>query len=486
MTKILYWNVNKFSLNKIQGGSRPQQSASRSDYILQNIFAANMPDIFVIVEVTAPNADVAWEGILSHGGGGIGAGELLTRIRNLPIPGVDMRSWCLVPPLCTGFKGCREMIAVYYNSARLQFVGPYIWAEIPEHVVANPILLYQSRPPVPEEAMVPTYYPSTYDEPWNLCLPDRRIPDRPDLPFVVPNTGLNENEVAGKWWWKEIGGADFPDEYVEYNGMNFPNPDNRKPLLTQFLDLEENRMIRVYSLHTSPASAVRAVKKLTYLEGIDSTVAMTDAQRNANNYTVDVIVGDFNVDTFNAFVQLPDNNAYYNLIHRNHFIMQFPPYQNNNYQVDLTLQPVRLTHFLPLRRATPFNATGTTTNDPTANVYPRFGYMGSTGGRGFQQTTNTAAIDNILTRYGEQCVPPAQYNPTIVNTVVGSPYGAVPVNFTYPVQMANPVPCPPPQPGGYSRTAANAPLMSDNFQNIWNNFKRTYSTSDHMALVIDV
>jgi hypothetical protein len=97
--------------------------------------------------------------------------------------------------------------------------------------------------------------------------------------------------------------------------------------------------------------------------------------------------------------------------------------------------------------------------------------------------SDTGAIDNAFVRY--QGTPVNPRNTTIVNTIVGKPYTQVapPAHVTpelvagnaYPSSLANPVPA-----GGI-----NPPVDTIGFGN-WNNYGKVYSTSDHLALSVDV
>jgi hypothetical protein len=145
-------------------------------------------------------------------------------------------------------------------------------------------------------------------------------------------------------------------------------------------------------------------------------------------------------------------------------------------------KPYCMTHVLPPDLATPFNNVGVAT-DPQHNVYPRHGYMGSTDI--FPRAANdSGAIDNAFVHYAGGMPIPAR-NTTIVNTITGKPYNAAPApvgvgpeltgGHAYATSLANPVP-----PAG-----VNPPVDPLGFPN-WGNFGKVRSTSDHLALMIDV
>jgi hypothetical protein len=127
--------------------------------------------------------------------------------------------------------------------------------------------------------------------------------------------------------------------------------------------------------------------------------------------------------------------------------------------------------------------------------YPSFGYMGSMSGFLFSEVTYAASIDNIFTRYGGATAAPANHNMTIINPVVGSPYipPAPPAPFVPAPQvptghyqlntpLANPLPA-----IGIDRANDQAQNNADliQFHQVVN-YRHIRSTSDHLALIIDV
>jgi hypothetical protein len=157
----------------------------------------------------------------------------------------------------------------------------------------------------------------------------------------------------------------------------------------------------------------------------------------------------------------------------------------------LSRRPYCLTHLLPNDLATGDGLLGFgVAASPIHDVYPRFGYMGTMGGRNFQTPSDAAAIDNILTWYGGALGPAA--NATIVNTVVGKPYGAEPLlppsvtaELTGGLSVNSTLSDPIPLPGGRDSTARLALGRTARFRQS-NNFDLIRSTSDHLALAIEV
>jgi len=447
MSRILYWNIQQFGLNKInnpslkrkQKGSslNPNQaSIARRQYIISTL-TANPPDIFVVVETTT---GAGAPGTLVNAGGATGALDLLNRIQGAPALGAN---WRLVPPIIIGQGNLREGISVYYNSANLDFTGPWGWQG-------------GVNPAAPVGGIVPV----AYAPPWNNCLPGGVVPGGSPI-----NPGVNMNRLAGQWQFRgPVVGGIAPV-------LTFPGPLNRTPFLTTFWDAAGGRTIKLLSYHAPPnfGAAANGTNNL-------STIQEMTANLGANE--VGVIVGDFNVDLFNAYYR---GIAYTNLTGVAGYTRHINPtanvWPNKGYV---------FTHLKTSNQAKPWQTNG----------YPGYGYTGSnTNFPGYD------SIDNILTRYGGGLVPPVNHNMTIVNRVTGSPYnriaptpgGAPAGNLVYQTGMnqiiggANAglpaaLPLPPPAPGGIVPGTIGG-LSS--FKG-WSNYGHIRSTSDHMALIIDV
>ncbi|MDF2627833.1 MAG: hypothetical protein K0R39_1664 [Symbiobacteriaceae bacterium] len=453
MTRILYWNINNFSRNKILNDSNDDtaydQSQDRLNHIVQQVFQANLPDIFVIVEVYSRTMEVNIEGtaLRSDSSAGFGVLLLLDEIRARA-----GNNWCLVPPLNTGGYGFQESVAVFYNSTNLQFAGPYIWAEPPNDVT-------YSRAATQGNIANLKNYPTDWRDGLPVALNRTSQVTAGGVVYNIP-----ESQFAAQVAFCAGGAACV---YDSQNRIFFPNNYNRSPYHVQFYDLTggaNNRLIKLFAIHTSPASATAAVQSLAN---------STEIQAIGNNQ-VSVVIGDFNVDSF-------ANRGAYTTGLPNH-TMQLEP--NALGAAVAARKPYCMTHLLPTAQAVPYNNTLGT--DPQHNVYPRFGYMGSMGGQNFQQVSDAGAIDNAFTRYGPLTAAPGASNMTVVNTVVGTPYNATPLpanvpaamagHYAYGATLANAIP----QPGG-----VNGPPDPINFQG-WNNFGKIHSVSDHLALILDV
>lgn len=476
MIRILYWNINNFSRWKILDDRSDQQlddSADRENHIVNQVMGANVPDIFVVVEVYSRVREVGAEGTVLNDDGNAGFGVLLLLDAIRQAHG---NQWCLVPPLNLGGGGQREGVAVFYNSTKLQFSGPYGWW-------MRPNAFGQSQPITAATVGGLTTYPAN----WLDGLPNPTNPIGTLQMNRTTNVTVNgivhaipEYQFAGQWQYFN-GNPTVPSPLgppYPNNRIWFPYIDNRGPFLTRFTDLTpggNNRTINLFAIHTSPATSVPAVNNLALVQEI----------QNVNAGEAAVIVGDFNVDTFNMNV-----NGAYTALENLGYEMAIDSRFNN--AVTVARRPYCLTHFLPTALATPFNNTGVAT-DPQHNIYPRYGYMGSMGGMNFQVPTNSGAIDNVFTRYGGGVAGGPAQNITIANTVMGKPYNVVPAppgvtaelvgGLPYAATLANPIPPPtaaPPAPGGI-----NPPLDTINFP-AWGNFGKVHSTSDHLALIIDV
>jgi hypothetical protein len=464
MTRILYWNINNFSYNKLYDGV---EGPDRNTHIVNEVFAPHAPHIFVVVEVWSRRADVMYPGSAVAGPAQIGVIGLLEAIRLA----TNNNNWMSVPALWSGKAGFCEAVAVYYDQAAVQFVGPYVYGPDYRTWSNTAPITRGCRPadtqrPAGAPATWPTG-PRQYDPAWTnpflggpSCLPARVTP------VVDPANGafVMEDRLAAQYEFFTVGGQ----------RIHFPSPRFRTPNLTYFNDLTvagPGRRIKLFALHTSPRAAAGAVGQLQNIVELPAA---------ANE--VSVIVGDFNVDTF-------QNRAAYAGLLGMGFQLHFD--SNAGGVLQPNRRPYCLTHYLPTARATPFGTAGVGPG-PTHDVYPRFGYMGSMEGRRFNTPGNNGAIDNVLTQYGGgTAVPPANNNKTIVNTVIGKPYGAVaappaPADLVggYPYASSMPMAAIP-LPAGLPSNALAAPIWQNTFQS-WPNFGRIRSTSDHLALLIDV
>jgi hypothetical protein len=473
MTRILYWNVQKFSANKIKGKTVADMApAVKRLQHIKNVIVSNPPrppDMVVIVEGTAdepsqvrefgavlPPATKPAEGML----------QLLTEIRQWL-----GESWCLVPPVPTGELGKCETVAVYYNSASLIFTGPYVYATDKS---SRRYQVNKAMPATPDNVE----NLATYDPAWGQYLPKAR-----NRSWATPGGAqVNEWQGAGQW---------------DYGNLRFPSENNRRPFYTRMKEVNGNRTIKVVAVHTTPDVASAGTRNLYRIPDV-ATVGDNE---------VAVVVGDFNVDSFRGdpkFGRVTDlddiDNPYERLVNTSDdglgYRMLLNPCPPGTFHQHPNRKPYCLTLILrnkikagkPGEKviATPYNANGVPP-DAQHNVYPRFGYMGSyseqTGG-----LTDLGAYDNVFVKYGPNLQPaPVQHNTTIVNAVVGKPYNQLappPVGvtsdltsgLTQPSDLQQPIP----QPGGIN------PGGNVNGFNDYENYGVIRSVSDHLAILFDV
>lgn len=485
--RILYWNINNFSINKIAAGGpppAPAQAADRLAYIVEDVLrgsvggvAPGIPDIIVIVEVYSRIREVGSEGIVLRAGSNAGQAvlQLLGQIRADAVLGAGGSNWCVVPPLNLGELGQREAVAVFFNATTVQFTGPNLFYQL--YGPPGPII-GQSQPVTAATYAVRAPYPGA----WLGALPALGR----TTAFAGAAAPLPENELAGEWQYYTAAPArPIPSPAppaVPPNRIQFPNLRCRGPFHTRFLEVGgAGRTINLFCVHTSPATAVNAVQALATVPEIAAVAAGE----------VNVLLGDFNVDTFsgNAF-------AYNTLLVGSGgiYTLELDPRVAHAGGLVPARKPYCMTHLLPTAQATPLNNIGVAT-DPRHNVYPRSGYMGGA----WPVLNDTGAIDNILTAYGGGLAAPAASHITVVNTLTGTPYnafaapggvtpeltGGLTVPTTLPFNMLVTQPPASPVVGGIDPALLFVVAWGMLFQ-WWTYVGKVYSTSDHLPLITDI
>ncbi|KYF99796.1 hypothetical protein BE20_58125 [Sorangium cellulosum] len=243
--KILVWNIQFFTKRRIEPRSEgfdEDPDAEVEDFLrtLANITYITStvrqaaPDIFVIVEPQASQGAVS---SLAAGGGPDGLLHLLGDLRKY-MEGTD---WRLVPPLLLNpqdhlaSKTYTECIGVFWNDKILQFTGPWVWT-------AN--------------GAWPGGVGVAYDAPWKAAVPDG-------------------NTAAGQCLFSD----------GKSGSLGFPKAWNRRPFLTRFTERATGRVLKLYSVHTTPASAADAVAQMREIRGM-----------SPGDGEITVVTGDFNVD----------------------------------------------------------------------------------------------------------------------------------------------------------------------------------------------
>jgi hypothetical protein len=456
MTRILYWNVQKFGLNKINnpslalepgtGISQNAASLQRRNYMNTHFTmtdpvtgAVSPPDIFVVVEVVTPNTGV---GLLGRGAGTKGSRQLLTAIRN----NTGNANWMLVPPLQVGR---REAVAIFYDSTNYAFTGPWQWPG----------------------GNGPAFDPNAAFAPANANYPARynaRLPNR-NIPGGAPNAGISERRVAAATGFTLAAGLVGAGNAINYYGL-------RPPYLATFAELNGmGALVRNISLFAIHAPATRQLARI-YVRLLGYTAEIVDG---IGADEARIVVGDFNVNLMHNDLNRTRTAAYNQLLN-------FAP----NYTLGIDrpgAPPAPLDGYLGYF-ATHMKTVGGSSYWSTLarpEYYPGYGYVGS------QNANNFYSIDNILAAYGGVAAGGPMANVTVPNGVVGSNYGGMlapgnaPVgHYVLPVQMADLAQfaaTPPVAPAA----ALTLPARRTAFIN-WINFRRIRSTSDHMAILADV
>ena len=476
MTRILFWNIQNFSLGTISARNRVTDAtaaADRLEYILKVFdphLNARPPDIIIIVEVFARQLGQGKPGgvLPSDKNSAKALIGLLDKMRTNMAP-----TWCLVPPLLAGKDGKCEAAGVFYNAASVTFTGPFIYANDYDD-------LAKGMPDTQENQTKIANYSKT----WLTGLPN---PGNAIEKLKLNRTWTGANGVAIKEW-QGAGQWRFPSRYGD---LNFPNEDCRPPFCTRFLDAQK-RPINVYAIHTSPdGGETKATGILADIQGVKAVAPGEVA----------VIVGDFNVDSFKYGTLQHFDNPYRALVDGLKYKMLLSPMDARG-RLNPSRRPYCVTHLLPnsvgkepskVFIATPYNnnTSGGYNGrvDAQHNFYPRFGYMGS-GSR--KATDDNAAIDNALVKYGAG-LQEADHNVTIVNTIVGKPYdkqqpipdgvgSELTGGYDQPTTLSLKPPIPLPE--GIDPPAV--PPTNGDYFNDWENFGVIRTTSDHLALVFDV
>jgi hypothetical protein len=264
--RLLYWNIQRFSQNTLD-----RINGHNLLHIFNNVNAQDV-DIFVIVEVQSnKNANL---GTLVTGKGQEGVLYLLNYLR-----ANQSDSWCLVPPLKLVDSNIgsdyTEAIAIFYKSARLNFIGPYVWPNEGDGI------------PVPSGVTT-----KDYPEVWSKCLP--------------PN-----NHFAGQF--------KFFEDAARTREIKFPEQNSRRPFLTKFREVDgHQRVISLLSIHTKPGTtATTAVARITDIYEMK--------RENQQNNEIVILAGDFNIDVINpsmvggeVYRELTDRQGFTQHFARNH------------------------------------------------------------------------------------------------------------------------------------------------------------------------
>lgn len=451
MSRILFWNIENFGINKIfnasaslvkrkQGdddalvevGLSEAQAAIDRYAVIKWVIRATVPDIFVIVELNSNQAPTPQ---LATGGSGIqGAEALLWWLRGQgasPLLRAQDPSWRLAPPLKVGTATETESVAVFYRgqsgAITRYFTGPNYWSGGPDGF-----------------SCLPQYAPSVapYDAGeinWMLVPANteaRRVPAT-----AAYCGGQMENTLAARVMFREAGDPDSVLNYGIY----------RPPYMVTFTEVTAGqvRNLTVFGVHTPPKMKAPD----SYPEGYPAYLASTEDVIGAfRGQETRVIGGDFNLPLFKRGVQ---TDAYNPLLFNGYALLLASP--NPAQQLNTTQQGYFSTS---LRRS------GTT--GLWQQYYPGYKYFAQ-------------SYDNILIRRFDN----APTNPaTVMNTIVGSPYQNAPTNPVDPPQLASLMRAP--VINNWPPPKLNVPKGERQNLSDWDNFGYLRSTSDHLGVFADV
>jgi hypothetical protein len=476
MTRILFWNIENFSINKIfsastvrkrgHGGLSEAQSATQRRAVISAVLTAAAPDIIVIIEVSSGDNN---PNLLATQTGGINALAMMQFRLNNPMTMVA-GGWNAVPPLYTGVGGVAETIGILYrrtnNAGTLHryFTGPNIWTGGHNGYSVRPA----NGVPAPYNGGV--LAPGTVNVNGMLVPPGlggvRQIPAG-----AQHNGGLNEDVVAARIFFNTLGGGLVAPAPVAFGGL-------REPFMATFTEANGMgvvaRDITVFGVHSPPTNPA-ATNYITTLSTIGEIVGPLGVNETR------VIGGDFNVSLF-AVNGTPSN--------------LYNPLTGGAGAYTLLVSPTAGGVPMNLEQYQGYFSTHIRTKDKTAasrflwsngggpgqSFYPGYGYVGS----------NFApppfySIDNVLVW---PHVGMHNYQTTILNTVTGTPLNGVMAPPDGPPQgtialasqfTAAPMGFPvAPTAPAYPGIGAAGNLTS------WNNYGRVRNVSDHFAIFADV
>ena len=438
MTRIMFWNVQQFSVNKIAnplgiafaGGGGVNAPADRLALMIELIQQAN-PEILVIVELrTGPTA----AGTIVTGNGVIATSRLLAAMVNQ-----HQGDWCLVPPLCTSDY---EGVAVFYRSANLVFTGPHVWSGGAGGQAVAPAAGFAGAP---------------YGWPMEFLIGQGQVPLA-----SRHNPGLPESHCAA--------------QTTGWTALPAPPPaappapafDPREPYRTTFAEVVGAAFVRdieLISIHAPPEN-LAAEGFMQEMAACDEIVGHPPPHPAPY---VRVIAGDFNVNLLDPVGNIaPPYQA-----------LTEPPHNFLLGQEPAALPPGGFPPAGPGYYATLIKRPANARFWPPGTHYPGYGYIGEQNGVALY------AIDNMFIRGGA----PAEF--TILNPVVGSPYNEFlpPVGYGVwvgAIPVARSAGLPPPGIGLLPNPAVAVNIGQIALFRGWQNYGKISSTSDHLPIVMDV
>lgn len=476
MTRILFWNIEQFSINKVysasnqvtrgHGGLTDTVAAEQRRAMIRHVINAAQPDIIVIIEVSS-GENIAGDLATPTGGLESVAQTQYSFNQHIAVPG----GWCAVPPLYVGTDGRAETIGILYrrtdNTGAISryFTGPNIWTggvagtSVPPGPGAPPAAAYTTLPlPVGTVNINSMLQPTQFGA--------ARI-----IPAGAQHNGggaTAENLVAAR--------VNFDDNLgnaIDFQGL-------RQPYMATFTEANTAggailRNLTLFAIHAPPNAGAAAV----YINGLST---LPDAVGPLGANETRVIGGDFNVNllaangtasgAYNPLTVAP--NAYRLLVEPTAAGIPANFDQYRGYFA---------THIRGKHKdaASLFLWSDPATGQPS--FYPGYGYIGSDF-----SPVPAYSIDNVLV--WPWLAAPHNYQTTIMNLVTGTPLAG------------NPAPADNPPIGtiGMGTGLAGAPVgwpfapVSGAWPGVggagamtsWNNYGRVRNTSDHFGIYVNV
>jgi hypothetical protein len=248
---VLIWNIQNFTLTRVNNALNPAGAAANLGYITRTV-NDTQPDLFVVIE---PLCNPRTRGMLATGDGVLALETVLAALR----PPGDPRDWRLVPPLVVNElafeagerrRGRSETVGIFWRNQTLDFTGPWVW----------PAAAPATGPPVaPGAGVVPANYPAGID---NVLVPAG-------------------TQAAPAYTWHD---NDFNVSF------EFPETDDRRPLAATFRERVGGRTITVLPFHPSPRIANIGLSRL-------ASLVLQEYAPAGNALTL--AAGDMNVDLRN-------------------------------------------------------------------------------------------------------------------------------------------------------------------------------------------
>lgn len=469
MTRVLVWNLQTFGINKINntnvgyaeggGGLNNLDTSHWRRRLVYRTLQYAQPDIIILVEVASGDS---YPNELATATGGIeGCSYLLNFLRTSGV--YSAGDWRLVPPLRVGrAPGSKpETVAVFYRGRSTNalgqtinryFTGPNCWTG------------GYAGMSVPYSVALARPYPGAGN-------------GYPDLNALLVPPGSDARTVPLGALWNATRAENTLAARVRFRENNGGNPGNwlgygiyRPPYMVTFTEKNATtnamKNLTLFGVH-SPAVAGDPGVFVDYL-------ALTyEVSKPLGANETRMVGGDFNLPLLNADGSNP--NTYQSLTNLGYNPLLYPNAPPPVLPADQEAYRGYFGTHLRNRSYTKVSRF-LWSNAPGDSYYPGYRYLGS------NRVPNFWSIDNLLVWTN---VPPASYDTTIMNHVVGSPMNLRnPVPGNAPTGTLNlvdgftnansPFPQSPTAPVWQLGTSTN--LVS------WPNHGYILSTSDHFAL----